>query len=714
MLKKMLVIVALLTLLTSVTIFAQTSNDAAVIRYVHAVSSAPAVDVYVNGTLSYANLSFGEASPYLAVAAGSHAISVVNTSSTTELWSQSVDVLANSAQILVANVGSGSPSFTAFEDDLSSLALGRTRLTAIHAIEETAAVDVVLADGRPVMPNLEFGTPYGTLDIPAQTYSLVVLPAGGSLGSAIIAETSFNLDSGTSYVAVALGSAEAPELLLLSAPTVASGDAGYVRVVFGAVEGDPVDVFFNETLVASQLAYSTASEYIAIPAGDYAVRVSTSGSADALATADVSVSAGGRTTVVAHGVQGEISISDFSSASLTSADEAAVTLSNTVTNTEASAALSDEFSLANAVEAGDSASAQVVPSAQDIDITFTFSELDTTESFGVSSILGGIYYDAVIIPGEASPVALLLPPVSIPLTSGVPAVVVVAPVETVVAEESPVAPTADPNIVPAATATPQAQIVVPQGTLAPPSGAVQLDPGANIHLRQYPGSDAFSLGLAPSGTVFVVNGREGAPAQITIFTATPTPEGFVDEEEEYVDPVIFLEEDEDLDPRETWINVTYSTPDGGSITAWVNALYLRITDARGNLMKLRDLPPVPQNQAGQVNGQAAGVAPTANPLRNVNVATVVGLVEDARLHLRRNPNIASESLALLPNGASFIVTGRTEEGDWIEAQYEGQVGWVSAAYVRVTFNDRAIDTVTIPVQSTPIPDDADESEESDE
>ena len=104
-----------------------------------------------------------------------------------------------------------------------------------------------------------------------------------------------------------------------------------------------------------------------------------------------------------------------------------------------------------------------------------------------------------------------------------------------------------------------------------------VDPGANLQLRQYPDSTALSLGRAPSGSTLVVNGREGAPVQI---------EGLFSEElqaeiDAYSDPAEDLDPDADLDPANTWLNVTYQTPDGGTITAWVLADFLDVNAPDG-------------------------------------------------------------------------------------------------------------------------------------
>src|SRR5690606_5121690 len=120
---------------------------------------------------------------------------------------------------------------------------------------------------------------------------------------------------------------------------------------------------------------------------------------------------------------------------------------------------------------------------------------------------------------------------------------------------------------------------------------------------EYPRSDARSLGLAPNGTVFAVNGRAGAPIDILTGDIIQLPDGT-----DWVDPVTLLTDTDgdgqingDLEPSETWLNVTLATADG-QVTAWINALYVDLRTPRGEPQLLRDLPTVPQNQAGVSEG----------------------------------------------------------------------------------------------------------------
>src|SRR5690606_10504442 len=101
------------------------------------------------------------------------------------------------------------------------------------------------------------------------------------------------------------------------------------------------------------------------------------------------------------------------------------------------------------------------------------------------------------------------------------------------------------------------------------------------------------------------------------FSATPNaPEDY-----EFVDPVTLLADPtkDDLAPEQTWLFVTYSTPDGGSINAWANAQYIDVRNPRGERMRLAELPLV----AGNTPGEAIDTAVTPPPVPVNRVAAVV-------------------------------------------------------------------------------------------
>lgn len=68
----------------------------------------------------------------------------------------------------------------------------------------------------------------------------------------------------------------------------------------------------------------------------------------------------------------------------------------------------------------------------------------------------------------------------------------------------------------------------------------------------------------------------------------------------------------------------------------------------------------------------------------------------SNLNLRTAPGVSSESLLVIPRGGSATVLGRTADRAWLRVNYNGVVGWVSAAFVTAS---PPLDFDEIPVQS---------------
>ncbi|MCC6801331.1 MAG: DUF4397 domain-containing protein [Anaerolineae bacterium] len=696
-------LIALALMLIAIPAMAQSGG--AMLRFVHAIPGASAVDIYTDGQLTVANLSYGSASPYIDVPAGGHHIAVTQTGSDSPLWEQDINTGAGSALTLIA-ASAGEGAFQVYMDDLNALPVGKARFTAIHAVENGSGVDFILADGRPVIPGLQYNQPYGTLDLPATAYELAVVPAGMAVSDALVAAQPYKLNSGTSYVAIVYGTGDDVQTMLLSAPTQPELEGGSVRfahVVPGAPE---VDIYLNNVLTAPSLGFGEATGYIALPTGSYEVAARLPGSSSDIATATLDVSADRRATALIAGEaeQPDIQVID-DVVNAVNENTSVLTVMNMSTDATVSAAFSNGAALIGDVGSGNSDSTLLEPSDQGITVSAATGDAVSDQVLDLrGGIYGGVYYSAIVVDGADGASIIELPPVS--LAQGTAS----APGDaTMAAPEPTLAPTEalpEPTLVPTGAApTTEAPVaenpqptattaveIIPQPTAIPtttgPTARVLLDPGVNLQLRQYPNREAFSLGLAPSGAVLLVNGREGEPVPAVGTTATPLPEGA----EAYVDPVTLLAEGEDLDPTLTWLNVTYDTPDGGAITAWVNALYLGVRDSQGRALPLRDLPTVPSNRAGSAHDTAIQ-PPSEREI--ITLAIVTNVDPGVRVHLRRVPSVQGESLALVPAGTQMELLGVNEDRDWVFVRFTAPqstvTGWTSTNFVTFQRNNSAVD-----------------------
>lgn len=699
----------LILLITALALFsiggaalAQDSGEGAV-RFVHAVPGVSGVDVYVDGQIAATDLGFGEATTYLNAPAGTHSLTARPAGMGTDLWTQEIAVDTATPRTFIASSAS-TPEFVAFDDDFVSLEPGTSRLKIIHALDGGPDVTVT-ANGQTVVEGLAYGDSIGVFDVPADTYEVSVADADG----AAVIDAAIGLTTGTSHLVTVIGTASDPQVVVLTAPTTGDEDSGFVRLVHGVADGPAVDVYANDTLIAPNLAFGTATEHLALPAGDYSVELRAAGTADALLTDDVTVEAGTAATVVAQGTAAELALGVYADDTAgISADSALVSLINVVPGDSSVTLDADGSTLVSDVASGSSSAVvSLEPSIQEATAIFTIDDVTGAVPVGDVAFYGGVYYNAVAVDGTTfTPPTVLFFPTSLeqalgsapggdevmvveipPTEEAVEAVSTEVPAEAVPTEAPAAAPT-NPPVAPAVvTEEPQ------------PTARIALDPGVNLQLRQYPSTDAFSLGLAPAGSVVTVNGRAGALAANEDGTVNiPLPlqdTPFGDPNFEWVDPVTQLDpndEDADLNPEETWINFTYDTPDGGQVDAWTLALYLDITDPDGDRMKLKDLDTVPSNLAGEA--RATDMTPPPPP-ENLIIAHVVGIQPGANLNIRRTPDTQGEVLGRIPAGSAAEVEGIGQSREWLFVSYqpgEGGVytGWVSIEFVEFEVRGESI------------------------
>jgi hypothetical protein len=394
--KRILVALAVLLLLAlSMTgVLAQT-DDTGLVRFVHAIPGASAIDIYIDGSLSISNLEFGEASTFLHSPTGDRLLSVMQTGSTTPLWEQTYNAAAGSAQTFVA-ASASEARFQVYVDDLTAIALGKARLTAIHAIAGGPDVDLILTDGRPVIPGLKAGAPAGTLDVPAFAYDFAVVPAGGSAETAVLTPPALPLASGTSYAVVIYGTAESPAALVLSAATNGDASGGLVRIAHGVAGAPAVDVYLNDTLAVPSLAFGEMTEHVALPSGSYTVALRGAGSETNLLSADVEVAAGQAVTIAALGTPDNVSAQVLTDniAGVTAA-QARLSLVNGLDGETISATLADGTDLGTDL-AFATASDGVDVAPNNGAISVTVSGGDSVE-IPAQPFYGGVYYNLLAV-----------------------------------------------------------------------------------------------------------------------------------------------------------------------------------------------------------------------------------------------------------------------------------------------------------------------------
>lgn len=183
--------------------FAQSSEGEVIV--VHGVPDL-AVDIYVNGDLTFENSEFGDVFGPLALPEGSYDIEIYATGSDPEstdpALSGSADLPAGAVATIAAYLQEGgSPTLGVFVENNSATDAGNARITARH-LADFGAVDVLANDGA-VWEGVTNGVGADT-DVPADTYNIKITAAGDA--DTVAYDADVTLAEGTNTIAYAIGS----------------------------------------------------------------------------------------------------------------------------------------------------------------------------------------------------------------------------------------------------------------------------------------------------------------------------------------------------------------------------------------------------------------------------------------------------------------------------------------------------------------------------
>jgi hypothetical protein len=194
-------------------------------------------DVYVNGELLLSGFKAESTTDPLTLEEGEYDIAIRDVGSEPDSEPALQDVITLGGGLNVSIVAhldeSGSPALTVFDNDLSQIPAGESRLVARHQAA-APAVDIV-SDGEAVISGVESGGE-AEADVAAATHEVGVAMAGG--GEELVAATSLDFEEGTAQVVYLIGSSEEDTLDLMvqtvsglqSAPAgVATGDGGFAE-----------------------------------------------------------------------------------------------------------------------------------------------------------------------------------------------------------------------------------------------------------------------------------------------------------------------------------------------------------------------------------------------------------------------------------------------------------------------------------------------------
>jgi hypothetical protein len=304
-----------------------TPQGTAMVRVAHVSPDAPNVDVAVDGATVLEDVAFGAVSGYLEVPAGERQVAISAAGGGPTVFDDAVSVEADTAYTVAAagEVGDGADEPFAplvLTDDNADPGGDTARLRVVHASPDAPAVDVTVASsGDALFDGVAFGES-GYVEVPAGDYTVQIRGDTEGNDGDVVASYELSLAGGQVYTAFAAGyltpdddPADTPFDLLVAQDTgdggmvdvdTPGGGTGRVRVAHVSPNAPNVDVYVDGSAVLEDVAFTTVSDYLEVPAGTRAVEITAAGDPDASVFAgDVTVEADTAYTVAAAGEVGD-------------------------------------------------------------------------------------------------------------------------------------------------------------------------------------------------------------------------------------------------------------------------------------------------------------------------------------------------------------------------------------------------------------------------
>lgn len=298
------------------------------LRVVHAAASAPTVDVHLTapavnlsaGTVA-ATLEFSAATGEVVVPAGDYRVRITPAGNlTTVVYDSGTVALAAGSDLTIAALDSkfAGPSPVSLlalvqggDTSLELLDTGSvSAVRVVHDVSDAPAVDV-LVDGAEAINALVFPDFTGYAELAPDTYNVKV--AADADNSVVVINADLELDAGAYYTVHAVGSLteDSIEPLVVVDNPRRIATAAQIRVIHGSSLAGPVDVYLTAnsdisaaTAALSNVAFKADSGYIQVPAGDYFVTVTATGTKTA-AIGPVAVTLGANRIYTAVARDGE-------------------------------------------------------------------------------------------------------------------------------------------------------------------------------------------------------------------------------------------------------------------------------------------------------------------------------------------------------------------------------------------------------------------------
>jgi len=170
-------------------------NAVSLVRVIDASYNAPAINVYVEGSLVAANIGQGSITTYGGFGPSNNALVKVTAASNSKaLISSNATLLPNKSQSILVTDINAQYQVVVLEDQSTPAPSGHSEFRILNQAPSTGPIDVyflagtsatVYATAKPVITALTVGATSGYVTIPSSTLYMVIAPAGTVLSTTL-------------------------------------------------------------------------------------------------------------------------------------------------------------------------------------------------------------------------------------------------------------------------------------------------------------------------------------------------------------------------------------------------------------------------------------------------------------------------------------------------------------------------------------------------
>lgn len=281
----------------------------AYVRVGHLSPDAPAVDIWVDGSVVLQDVVYGQFSDYLTLPATAHRIQVSPANQTAPIVIDENVTLVEEASYTIAAVGllAGIEALVVADDRSGSNRMAKVRF--VHTSADAPAVDVAVTGGTVLFSNTSFTAATNYITVTPGVYDLEVRLAGTM--TVVLNLPDVALTANTNYSVFATG--------LVGNNTLGAQieidhgtPAGFALVRIGHLSPDApnVDVWVDGQRVLDNVAFSDFSGYLQVLSGNRSLQISVAGSNPPQIVLDETLAliSGNHYTVAAMGLVGNNSL----------------------------------------------------------------------------------------------------------------------------------------------------------------------------------------------------------------------------------------------------------------------------------------------------------------------------------------------------------------------------------------------------------------------